>query len=95
MRNLKWPAKRAALPPLVVVGCGAAAKQFCLPVLRKYPGFRQSVILVDRDFDQAEAVAREFGILHYEKDHRSVAGDIHAAIIMTPHHLHAVLHDGR
>lgn len=81
--------RRADLPPLAVIGCGAAASQFCLPVLSKYPGFRESVILVDRDLDQVRSVASKFGIPKYSTDYRSVSDNIRAAVIMTPHHLHA------
>ena len=77
------------LPRVAIVGCGAAAREFCLPVLARFPGFRNSVVVVDRQLPQAEAVAREFGVAHYCTDYRHLPVEVDAAIITTPHHLHA------
>jgi predicted dehydrogenase len=76
-------------PRIAVVGCGAAAKEFYLPVLRKYDGFRHSLVLVDQLRSQAAAVASEFGIEHICTDYRTLPMDVDAAIITTPHNLHA------
>lgn len=77
------------LPPVAVIGCGAAAREFCLPVLTKYADFRHSIVLVDKVGTQAAAVAEEFGIQHHCTDYQSLPREVDAAIITTPHHLHA------
>ncbi len=35
---------RKTIPRVAVIGCGAAAREFCLPVLAKYPDFRRSIV---------------------------------------------------
>lgn len=89
MTTTRQVSKSGALPRVAIIGCGAAAREFCLPVLARYPGFRGSVVVVDTRLPQAEAVAREFGIGHYCTDYRCLPLDVDAAIITTPHHLHA------
>jgi predicted dehydrogenase len=83
------PAMSLTLPRVAVVGCGAAAREFCLPRLTRHNGYRFSVVVVDRHLPQAEAVAEEFGIEHYCADYQNLPLDVEAAIITTPHHLHA------
>ncbi len=77
------------MPPVAVIGCGAAAREFCLPVLTKYADFRHSIVLVDKSAKQAAAVAQEFGIQHHCTDYQSLPMEVDAAIVTTPHHLHA------
>ena len=89
MTTTKQASEWGALPRVAIIGCGAAAREFCLPVLARYPGFRGSVVVVDTRLPQAEAVAREFGIGQYCTDYRRLPVDVDAAIITTPHHLHA------
>jgi predicted dehydrogenase len=81
--------RRKAIPRVAVIGCGAAAREFCLPVLAKYPDFRRSIVLVDKTASQAASVATEFGIQHHCTDYRSLPFEVEAAIVTTPHHLHA------
>jgi len=85
----KSPSNSPGLPRIAVVGCGAAAREFYLPVLKKYAGYGRSVVLVDRVEQQAESMAREFGIQHCCTDYKSLPIDVEAAIITTPHNLHA------
>ena len=82
-------ATRRALSRVAIVGCGTAAREFCLPVLAKYADFRSSAVLVDSQQSQAEAVADEFGIQHYCSDYQRLPVEVDAAIVTTPHHLHA------
>lgn len=77
------------LPSLAVVGCGAAAREFCLPVLARYRDHASAVVLVDRSAKQAAAVAEEFGIEKYCTDMNELPCPVEAAVITTPHHLHA------
>lgn len=81
--------KRTAVPRLAVIGCGAAARQFCFPGLAKFPGFRNSVIAVDKSATQAKSVANEFGLEHHCTDYACLPFAVDAAIVTTPHHLHA------
>ena len=88
MTQTPTPAK-SLLPRVAVVGCGAAAREFCLPRLARHNGYRGSVVVVDRHLPQAKAVAQEFGMEHYCADYQQLPLDVDAAIIATPHHLHA------
>lgn len=76
-------------PRIAVIGCGAAAREFCLPVLRRFSGYRKRVVLVDISPEQAASTAREFHIEHWCTDYRSLPLEVDAAMITTPHHLHA------
>ena len=76
-------------PPIAVVGCGAAAKEFYLPVLRKYAGYQRAIVLVDHVQEQAESVAEEFDIEQTCSNYQDLPIDVDAAIITTPHNLHA------
>jgi predicted dehydrogenase len=80
---------QSPLPPLALVGCGAAAREFCLPVLTKFRDFSKSLVLVDRSEQQAASVAAEFGIEKHCTDMRELPCPVEAAVITTPHHLHA------
>jgi predicted dehydrogenase len=79
----------APLPRVAVIGCGAAAREFCLPVLARYPEYRERVVLVDRQAAQAEEAAATHGIGNVCTDYQSLPFAVDAAIVMTPHHLHA------
>ncbi|MCA9152090.1 MAG: Gfo/Idh/MocA family oxidoreductase [Planctomycetales bacterium] len=76
------------LPRIAVIGCGAAAREFFLPALRSSPQFAEKVTLVDQSQQQVEATANEFGLKRTATDFRSVANDVDAAIIATPHRYH-------
>ena len=77
------------LPTVAVIGCGAAAREFCLPVLTRYADYRHSIVLVDKSGKQAAAVADEFGIQQHCTDFQCLPVEVDAAIVTTPHHLHA------
>ncbi|MCA9192635.1 MAG: Gfo/Idh/MocA family oxidoreductase [Planctomycetales bacterium] len=79
----------STLPKIAIIGCGAAAREFCLPVLNRYRGFRNSVWLVDLSGPQAKSLASEFGVENYGSDYSCLPDDLAAAFITTPHHLHA------
>lgn len=82
-------ATRKPLPRVAVVGCGAAAREYCLPLLTKFPDCRRSVVAVDTNAMQAAAVASEFDIHNHCSDYRSLPFEVDAAIVTTPHYLHA------
>ncbi len=47
------------------------------------------VIAVDKTASQAESVAKEFGIENHCTDYQRLPFEVDAAIVTTPHHLHA------
>ncbi|MCA9217801.1 MAG: Gfo/Idh/MocA family oxidoreductase, partial [Planctomycetales bacterium] len=81
--------QQSKLSRLAVIGCGAAAKEFFLPALQRYSGYQDLVTVIDRTQEQAESVARSFGIKQFGTDYRDVVDHVDAAIIATPHTLHA------
>ncbi len=89
MTTRSRPITQGSMPRVAVIGCGAAAREFCLPVLSKHPNFRKSVVIVDSLASQAQAVASEFGIQNHCTDFQDLPCEVDAAIVMTPHHLHA------
>ena len=89
MTLTKLPTKFGQLPRVALVGCGAAAREFCLPVLAKYAGYQDAIVIVDVVLGQAKAIAQEFGIHHYSAEYRRLPQDVDAAIVMTPHNFHA------
>jgi predicted dehydrogenase len=89
MKSTQTTALAETLPPCAVVGCGAAAMEFVLPVLRKYANAVQSVVLVDCNTRQARQVADKFGLQHVASDITSLPFDVDAALVTTPHKFHA------
>ena len=72
---------------VAVVGCGAVA-QAHLPVLESHPGCELAAV-VDRDLARARDVARAHGVATAAGDFAEVVGDVDAAVLCLPHHLHA------
>lgn len=75
---------------LAVIGCGAIAESFYLPVLAADAALRGNVWLVDPSVDRATALAGMFGF-DPKKVAASVADlpdDVRAAVNATPSHLH-------
>ena len=89
MVNEDRQSARRPLPRIAVIGCGAAAKEYCLPLLAKFPDCHRTVVAVDSNASQAAAVAGEFGIHSHCTDFRDLPFEVDAAIVTTPHHLHA------
>src|SRR6266513_3544350 len=73
---------------VAVIGCGAIARAAHVPALAKHPEVRNRLVLVDRDLDRANALAREFGIARTAADYRDVLPSVQGAVIALPHHLH-------
>lgn len=73
-----------------VVGTGAIAQLAHLPVLTKLRGAAQVVGLVDSDGPKARALADRFGVPDSFTDIGDLIdyGDLNAAIVATPNHLH-------
>ncbi len=70
-----------------VIGCGAAAELGHLPALAA--ANLRPTLLVDRNIERVQALARAFGALHASDDYHSYIGAFDAAIVALPHHLHA------
>jgi predicted dehydrogenase len=73
---------------LAVVGCGAVAQLHHLPALAASRAAR-AVALVDRDLERARALARRWGVPRAAADVGDVLGEVDAAIVALPNHLHA------
>jgi predicted dehydrogenase len=75
---------------IAVVGTGAIAQLAHLPVLTKLRGAAQVVALVDSDGPKARALADRFGVPDAFTDIGDLLeyGDLTAAIVATPNHLH-------
>ena len=71
-----------------VIGCGAVAQVLHLPALA---GSRDAAVtvLVDRSRERTEQLARQFGVAATAADYREIMGQVDAAIVAVPHHLHA------
>jgi predicted dehydrogenase len=81
--------RRAANGPvLALIGCGAIARRFHLPVLAALAGARERLVLVDPDLARARKLADEFDLSRVAASHTDVLDKIDGAIILTPHHLH-------
>lgn len=76
------------IPPIALIGCGAIAEAFYIPAFTKRPELLESLILVDRDLDRAEAVRARIGAARAVDDYRDVLSEVSGAIVATPHHLH-------
>ncbi len=73
---------------LAVIGCGAAAEKIHLPALRRIRW--NPVLLVDPDLDRARSLAQGSGATAAAA-HEDHLDDFDAALVATPHALHAPL----
>lgn len=74
---------------IAVVGCGAVARQFHLPVLAGHHCVRIAA-LIDRDTHSSQQVASSYGVSEVLKDIAELDNDtIDAAVIATPPYHHA------
>lgn len=76
---------------IALIGCGAIAEAFYVPALSKRTDLTGSLVLVDRNLARAESVRARLGAAAAVDDHRKVLGNVSAAIVATPHHLHTPL----
>ncbi len=77
-------------PPmrLAVIGCGAITETFYAPALGARPPWLKSSVLVDPDPERRERLAGLVPDAHAAADHRAVLGDVDAAVVAVPAHLH-------
>ena len=73
---------------IAVVGCGAIAELQHLPALAASRAARATA-LVDRDLSRARSLARRWGVARVAADVGEVLGEVDAAIVALPNHLHA------
>lgn len=73
---------------LGVLGCGAVATIHHLPAIT-HSRRAVAVALVDRDLKRARTVADRFGVARVAATAAEIAGEIDAAIVALPNHLHA------
>ena len=73
---------------LALVGCGAAANKYYLPVLRDNPEICRDLYLVDSDINTARLAAESLGAGHCVEDFRKAIGNVDGAIVAVPPHLH-------
>ncbi len=73
---------------VAVIGCGAVTELFHLPALVAAPSVEVTV-LVDPQRTRAEALAGRFGVAEVSEDYRTMRGEVDAALLALPNHLHA------
>ncbi len=76
------------IPKIAIIGCGAAARRYYVPALRRYQGLKDNLYLVDTDRDGAEETRAELGGGMVRDDFHDVLPDIRGAVILLPNHLH-------
>jgi predicted dehydrogenase len=73
---------------LAVIGGGKVSERFHLPVAKASDRFDLRV-LVDRDLPRAQGLAKQHGVPVVTDRLDALEGAVDAAIVATPHHLHA------
>lgn len=76
-------------PRIALIGCGAIAELFYLPALAKQPSVLENLMLVDRNEERVQQLAKAFNAKNYLLDHDDVLSEgADGVIIATPSHLH-------
>jgi predicted dehydrogenase len=75
-------------PRIALVGCGAIAESFYMPVLAGDRALRKNLILVDKDEIRAASLAEKYGVANWSTDYAKVVSKVEGAVIATPPHLH-------
>lgn len=73
---------------LAIVGCGAVTERIHLPVAARAEGV-DITTLVDPSPERAERLAAKYSVPLVVGDYQELTGHVDAAIVATPHHLHA------
>ncbi len=89
MANLKHRTDQTngLIPRIAIIGCGAVTEYRHLPALAAIN--IKPELLVDINLRRAQTLADAFNTPHISDDYRSRVGDFDAAIVASPHHLHA------
>jgi predicted dehydrogenase len=77
-----------SVPSIALIGCGAVAEAFYVPLLRRRPELARAMILVDPDLSRANALRVRLRALDAVADYREALPRIAGALVLTPHHLH-------
>lgn len=73
---------------VAIVGCGAIAERYHLPALARLPGVLEQAVLVDPSPERVSEMATMFGVRQSASDYHEILGEVDAAILAVPHHLH-------
>lgn len=75
-------------PRIALVGCGAIADTYYLPVLTRHPKVLDKLVLVDREQARAEKLAAKFNVRRCRADYREVLNESDGVILALPIGLH-------
>jgi predicted dehydrogenase len=78
---------KSSVPRIAIIGCGAVTEFRHLPALAALK--ITPTLLVDINLNRAQKLADEFHVPRASEDYRPYLGEFDAAIVATPHHLHA------
>lgn len=70
-----------------IIGCGAATEKLHLPALEKLK--LTPALLVDPNLQRVQALGAKFKVPRVAQTYDATSGEINAAIVAAPHHLHA------
>lgn len=73
---------------LALIGCGAAARKYYLPVLKLRQEIAENIYFVDKNLSLAKEIAAEAGSKRITTDHNEIMDKVQGAIICVPHFLH-------
>ena len=73
---------------LGLIGCGAAAKRYYLPILKSKPEIVKNLVLVDKNIALAQELVEEIDGGTAEDDYSKIYDNVNAVIITLPHFLH-------
>ncbi len=80
--------QRHSSPLIALIGCGAIAEQYYLPVFSAQPIIAENLVLVDPDLPRIEKLAKQMNARMCLGDYHDIPADVQGAIIATPTHLH-------
>lgn len=80
--------KQTDWPAIALVGCGAIAEQFYLPVLAKHPQLIDRLVLIDADEERARKLAGQYGARHAGARYEDFVGSVQGAIVAVPTQFH-------
>ncbi len=75
-------------PRIGIVGCGAAAKRYYLPALKRHPDLLENLCLVDRNQETAQNLAKDFGGGRVFENYQEILKEVDGVIIAIPHFFH-------
>lgn len=84
---MKGSSKRNA-PRIALVGCGAIAERYYMPAIAAIPSVLKRLVLVDTDEARLQILSSRFCVQQYVSDYHELLGQVDAAIVAVPHHLH-------